>query len=95
MRLVLWYNNSTLKQKAPTPTCFHCGSPLILISEVTEVREGSRFPQTTLKYRCSNQACQDEIDKQTAKRVKLIQDKAITDEKRMKDKLQKKKDLVD
>jgi hypothetical protein len=66
-----------------TPICFQCGSPLIFVSEVTELREGSRFPQTTIKYRCSNQTCQDEIDKQTAKRMKIIQDKAINDQQRL------------
>ena len=54
--------------------------------------EGSRFPQTTLKYRCSNQECQEEIDKQTAKRIKMVRDKAITDKKRAEEKLRKKKE---
>jgi hypothetical protein len=78
-----WYNKGTLKQQKTTPKCFHCGSALILVSEVTELREGSRFPQTTIKYRCSNQECQDEIDKQTAKRMKILEDKAINDQKRL------------
>jgi hypothetical protein len=79
-----------LTQIKTTEKCFHCGSPLILISKVTELREGSRFPQTTIKYRCSNQECQDEIDKQTAKRVKILEDKAISDQKRLEKKQQEK-----
>jgi hypothetical protein len=82
----LCYNYITLKQPKVTPKCFHCGSPLILISEVTELREGSRFPQTTIKYRCSNQPCQDDIDKQTTKRLKLIKDKEKSDQKRLAEK---------
>lgn len=75
-----------MKQHVPH-SCSTCGSPLILISEVTEVREGSRFPQTTIKYRCSNQECQDEKDKQTAKRLKIIKDKAVSDQKRLEQKI--------
>jgi DNA-directed RNA polymerase subunit RPC12/RpoP len=83
-----------LKQQTPLPKCFHCGSELILVSEVTEVREGARFPQTTIKYRCSNQECQDEIDKQTAKRIKILEDKAINDQKRLEKKqLEKEENL--
>ena len=78
-------------KKQTTPTCFHCGSPLILVSEVTELKEGSRFPQTTIKYRCSNQECQDEIDKQTAKRIKIVKDKEIADQKRLEKKMQEKR----
>lgn len=51
------------------------------------MREGSRFPQTTIKYRCSNQECQDEKDKQTAKRLKIIKDKAVSDQKRLEQKI--------
>lgn len=73
-----------------TPICFQCGSPRIFVSEVTEVREGSRFPQTTIKYRCSNDECQEEIDKQTAKRLKVLKDKEISDQKRLEKKLKDK-----
>jgi hypothetical protein len=75
-----------------TPKCFVCGSPLIFVSEVTELPEGSRFPQTTIKYRCSNLPCQEEKDKQTAKRLKIVRDKAKKDKIRLKQKLQEKKD---
>jgi hypothetical protein len=79
-----------LKHSKNTPACFTCGSPLIFISESTELKEGSRFPQTTIKYRCSNQECQDEKDKQTAKRLKVLKEKEINDQKRLeKKKLEK------
>ncbi len=74
-----------------TPKCSQCGSPLILVSETTELKEGSRFPQTTTKYRCSNEPCQEEKDKQTAKRMKILQDKAVADQKRLEAKQEKKK----
>lgn len=78
--------------KSKLPNCSICGSQLIFISQVTELPEGSRFPQTTIKYRCSNQPCQDEKDKQTAKRMKLMSDKAENDKKRLEKKVQDKKD---
>jgi len=78
--------------KTKTPNCSTCGSPLVFISQETELLEGSRFPQTSIKYRCSNQPCQDEKDKQTAKRIKLIKDKAKNDKIRLDKKIQDKKD---
>lgn len=69
--------------QATTRKCFQCGSPLIFVSEVTDQQEGVRFPQTTIIYRCSNQACQDAKDKETAKRIKLREEKAIADQKRI------------
>lgn len=71
--------------------CSQCGSPLILIDKVTEYIDGSRFPQTTSTYRCSNKVCQDERDKQTAKRVKLQKDKESADQVRMEKKIEDKK----
>lgn len=88
--LYLCYTYISLKTKAPT--CFVCNSPLIFISQATELPEGSRFPQTTIKYRCSNQPCQDEKEKQTAKRMKMMRDKAKNDKERLEKKLQDKKD---
>ena len=82
IRHILCYTYIYLKPKKTTPICFQCGSKLILVSKTTVKLEGSRFPQTTLKYRCSNKECQEEIDKQTAKRVKIMQDKAESDKKR-------------
>ena len=73
-----------------TRNCFQCNSPLILVREFTEQPEGSRFPQTTVIYRCSNQECQDEKDKEAAKRMKQREEKAIADQKRI-EKIQEKR----
>ena len=62
--------------------CSQCSSPLILVSEKTEVIEGSRFPQTTKEYKCSNASCQEEIDKQTAKRKQQLAERATAELKR-------------
>ncbi|MBI5452918.1 hypothetical protein HY945_05655 [Candidatus Gottesmanbacteria bacterium] len=59
------------------------------------MREGSRFPQTTVKYRCSNDECQEEIDKQTAKRLKVLKDKEISDQKRLEKKMLDKAKMID
>lgn len=78
-------------QQTDNPKCFHCGSPLILISKKKETAEGSTFPRIVLKYRCSNKECQDEIDRQTAKRLSLQKEKEATLKKRAELKLQGKK----
>lgn len=79
--------------QAITRNCFQCGSPLIFVSEVTEQPEGIRFPQTTIIYRCSNQACQDEKDKELAKRIKLREEKAVADKKRVENIQEKRKQI--
>lgn len=82
-----------MKHPKNTPNCFICGSPLIFVSERTELKEGSRFPQTSIKYRCSDEDCQAEKDRQTAKRLKVLKDKEINDQKRLeKKKLEKSND---
>lgn len=70
-----------MTSSSSTNNCSRCGSPLIQISEVTEQLEGARFPQTTTLYRCSNQECQNEREKETEKRIK-IQEKRVTAEQR-------------
>ncbi len=82
-------------QPLSTPKCSQCDSDLIQISNVTEKLEGSRFPQTTTTFRCSNKECQDEKDKQTAKRVQLQKDKASADIKRAEEKVNQKKALAE
>ena len=67
--------------QSSSPTCNTCNSKLILVSQTTEKLDGSRFPQTTTVYRCSNQECQDEKDKATAKRVKAQADKDLLTKK--------------
>lgn len=56
------------------------------MSEKTEIIEGSRFPQTTKEYKCSNIACQEEIDKQTAKRKQQRLERATAEIKRAEEK---------
>lgn len=68
-----------------TPKCFQCGSALIEVSKTTTQLEGSLFPQTTSIYRCSNEACQVEKDREAAKRMKAQQDKEKAEEKRAED----------
>lgn len=60
------------------PICQECNSPLVLLTTETTTPEGSLFPQITSTYRCTNDACQDEKDKQEAKRLQqqLIRDQA-------------------
>lgn len=58
---------------------------------VTEHVAGSLFPQTTSTFRCSNQECQEEKDKQTAARIKLQKDKEQAIQKRADDKVNKQK----
>ncbi len=53
-----------------------------MVSQVTEVFEGSRFPQTTTKYRCSNESCQSEKDKQKEKRLKMQEERELASLKR-------------
>jgi hypothetical protein len=53
--------------------------------------EGYRYAQTSTVYRCSNQSCQDEKDKETAKRMKLKEDRALVDKKREELKIEKKR----
>ncbi len=74
--------------------CSQCGSPLILINKVTELIEGSRFPQTTFTYICSNKECQDKRDRETAKRIKLQKDKEGADKVRQERKLENKKNFA-
>lgn len=56
---------------------------LILVDEITQNQEGSRFPQTLSVYRCSNVVCQAEKDKQKEKRLKFAKEKALADQKRI------------
>lgn len=51
--------------------CNQCGSDLIVVESKTQKKETSFSSTTVITYRCSNKACQDEIDKRTAKRIAL------------------------
>ncbi len=56
-----------------TRKCSTCGSDLTLVKSWTEKLDGNKFMQTTTIYHCSNQACQDQKDKEEVKR-KTLQD---------------------
>ena len=87
--------NGYIVTKDSTKKCFQCGSPLIFVNKVTTKIEGVRYPQTTTVYRCSNAACQEETDKQTAKRLKLRDEKIESDKVRAEKKLEDKKLLAE
>ena len=67
-----------------TPICRQCNSPLIFVEKVEQKLENSQFTTTSTVYRCSNQECQDDIDKKTQLRKKAAEDQAKAREKRMK-----------
>lgn len=64
------------------------------MSSVTEQLSGSLFPQTTSTYRCTNEACQNDRDKETAKRVQQAKEKGIAEEQRKKERQDKKDKLT-
>ncbi len=80
--------NNTKKQ----PTCSQCGSPLVLLNSVTEYIAGSRFPQTTTTYRCTNAVCQAAKDREEEKRIKLVAEKELKNKMRLEEK-QRRKDV--
>ncbi|HUD44254.1 MAG TPA: hypothetical protein VMR41_01795 [Patescibacteria group bacterium] len=83
-----------MNQNITTHNCSQCGSPLILLKKITEKIEGSRFPQTTSTYKCSNPDCQKRRDIETAKRIKLQQEKTQATEERAAKKIQQKRTLL-
>jgi hypothetical protein len=66
--------NGYINTKA-THHCSICNAPLVLVSKVTEKTDGMLFPQTMTTYRCTNQECQEEKDRQVEKRQKMVKDK--------------------
>lgn len=61
-----------------------------MVSQTTQKFEGAMFPQVTTIYRCSNQECQDERDKQTEIRIKAQESRNANDEKRKEEKIKTK-----
>ena len=55
--------------------CFQCGSKLILIKTWKETTPGGMFPQTFTTYRCSNEECQKQKDKEELKRQQAVKEK--------------------
>lgn len=64
-------------------TCNQCGCDLVLQQTNVRKTEHSFSPTTVITYRCSNQACQDEIDKKTAKRIELKQEQDLARQRRL------------
>lgn len=92
----MWYNIPILNPSTTsTVKCFQCGSPLIEVSKETTHPEGSLFPQTVSKFRCSNQECQDLKDKEEAKRVKLRDEKLASDKVRDERRAEEKQKRID
>lgn len=75
--------------KSPSNKCFRCTSELILVKSWTETSGTGKFPQKITIYRCSNDECQKEKDKEEEKRKKALEDK----EKRMEENAKKRKEL--
>lgn len=67
-----------------TPKCNQCGADLILKTTRTEKSERCFAAMTVTTYRCSNQICQDEIDKRTAKRLELKAQQDLARQERLK-----------
>lgn len=78
------YNTQTLsKQPSEKRKCNQCGSILIIQKTTTLKSENSFSALTQTSYRCSNQKCQDEIDKKILKQIELKNEQEIAKQKRL------------
>lgn len=82
----------TVNMPTNSPHCSQCGSSLILVSTVTELQEGYHSPQINRKYRCSNAPCQEEKDRQAAKRLQMKLEKEAAMAKRAQEKREEKQE---
>jgi hypothetical protein len=64
------------------------------MSTITQKVEGSLFPQTTTVYRCSNDACQQEKDNETKKRLTLLKEKAENEKTRTEERKLKRQTIM-
>ncbi len=83
----MWYNGCTLSDtppNLPTPKCNQCGSDLVLVKKKTAQIGNSFSPMTTTTYRCSDKACQDEIDRMVSKRLQLREERELARQNRLK-----------
>ena len=82
------YNNGRMfiigQGPSSSPKCHQCGSDLILIDEKTETFPNHFSPVVTKTYSCSNKECQENKDKETAKRIKIKEEQTIEAAKRLK-----------
>lgn len=82
----LWYNGCTLSDSPSnsiTPKCNQCGCNLVLVKKKTAQIGNSFSPMTTTTYRCSNQECQDEIDRRVCKRIELREERELARQNRL------------
>lgn len=68
-----------------SPKCNQCGSNLILVDEKTEILPNHFSPIVTKTYSCSNKECQENRDKETAKRIKQKEEQVIEAANRVKE----------
>lgn len=81
----MWYNAPALNNILNShPKCNQCGCDLILVSQKTEKLGNSVMPMTTTVYRCSNQSCQEEIDKKISKHLELKEEREVSRQNRLK-----------
>lgn len=76
----LWYNKIVVETKPTTPSaplCNRCGSKLIRVTKKTKKIEGQKFPVTTITYKCSDPACQRQINKETRERKQKEKERAM------------------
>lgn len=64
--------------------CIDCGSELILMEVTVHTSGNNPSPITKTTYRCSNDACQEECDKRTAKRIEIKREQDLARENRKK-----------
>jgi len=70
-------------QQTTIHRCFQCGAKLIFVSKKVDSVPGSLFPQTSSIYRCSDKECQKEKDMETAKRIKIKNERLAESKKRL------------
>jgi len=82
----LWYNGCTLSNQTSNlsiPKCNQCGCDLVLVKQKTEKIGNAFSPMTTTTYRCSNQECQDEIDRRVTKHLQLREERELARQNRL------------
>lgn len=79
------YNTQTLSNQTSETIrkCNQCGNDLILQKSSTSKGENSFSPMVQNTYRCSNKACQDEIDKKILKQIELKNEQALAKQRRL------------
>lgn len=74
----------------PIPTCFHCGSELVKLSEDKETLGNQQSETITIAYKCSDAECQAQKDKRAAEAAVKRKELKDREEARAKDQAEKK-----